>query len=454
MKGAFNQKNCQFFKNLDGHKCLVAVSGGVDSMVLLDLLLAHPSVAREQIVVAHFNHGLRRASFDEEDGLRDYCQRKGVIFCSEQWGIKEVTKNIEGQAREARYAFFEKIAKEKDLDYLLTAHHQDDLAETVLMKLINGSRLTNLVGIRPLSQRGELTVVRLLLDFSKQDIFEYAKKQQLIYWEDETNQDTKFQRNRIRHQVIPLLKEENPQVLNQFSHFVKQVGYASELIDSYCDKWTKDIRQVPGGWEMDITGIEGLAEGARYFLVEELFQQTIIPLGIEINRKQMNTIEELVIKATPAWRVDLAGGWQLYRSYQLLQLRQVVSEEQSTYEPRAVAFGITDVPGGQLILSDQTELKDQEAGEFTIGLTGDQLPLVVRPPRPGDKLVYNEKGQRKKINRLFIDKKIPRGNREKFLVIEDNKQQILSLFYDEESYLSIMQETDRIHYRLTYLLKK
>lgn len=196
---------------------VIAVSGGVDSMVLLDLILrSHP---KEHLVVAHFDHMLRWEDSDRDRELvAGFCEKNNLIFKSDRVDIWELHIrsgwSLEAIARWERYSFLEKIREKYEAKYILTAHHSDDQIETVLLNMIKWWKIQWLSGMSVLSW----TLFRPLLFEKKSDIREYAETLRISFHEDATNLDTDFDRNKIRHQILPLLEEMNPSIHRTISH--------------------------------------------------------------------------------------------------------------------------------------------------------------------------------------------------------------------------------------------
>lgn len=441
-------------------KIVLAVSGGLDSMVLLNLLMNNPEISNSQLVVAHFNHQLRFASQEEAVFVKAFCQKKNLTYHYGQWTDNQSESNVEKRARVARYHFLEKICLKEDSPFLITGHHQDDLAETVLMKLVSGSRFANLVGIQPVSQRADITLIRPLLNISKQELLEYSMVNQVSFMEDESNQNLNFKRNRYRQNILPLLKAENPNLLEQIDKFTSQVHLAAEVIEKSIAQQSWRMQSIQGGWSLDLAGVTDLNQGEKYFLLDDFFQKTVIAIGVPINNQQHQEALSLLNKPVSYAEITLANGWRLVKSYEHLELINKPND-QEYFEPVELRLGKNDLANnrGQLLLEESTEADPECASNnqqivLKLSLHEGQLPLVVREVLSGDALVFNKHGQHKKINRLFIDRKIPREKRKNYLVLVDNNNEILSLFSTEESYLSITKETDRIHYRLTYFVEK
>ncbi len=215
---------------------VLAVSGGVDSMVLLDLVLEyHP---KEKFVVAHFDHSLRWAeSDDDREFIANYCNKKSITFESEKMNIASLAKNekssIEMTARKYRYAFLRRVLEKYCAKYILTAHHQDDRIETAVFNII---RSTKLWGIHALGVLNN-TIFRPLLGISKQDMLAYAGENSILFREDSTNTDTAYLRNHIRHAILPEFAKINPSYREALAGFIEYTEEVKDFIDAQVRAW-------------------------------------------------------------------------------------------------------------------------------------------------------------------------------------------------------------------------
>ena len=211
-------------------KLLLAFSSGADSVVLAHLLL-HTNFA-DAVALAHVHYGLRGA-----DALADAAFAKDFAaentFQLHYYNAADALKesissgeNLQQAARKLRYNWLEQLQQQHNFALVLTAHHATDQAETVIQHLVRGSGLQGLAGMRSYSELNGLRLLRPLLPYTKQQLLQLAQQQQLSWREDESNADTKYQRNRIRHQLVPQLEQLNPQAVK---HIATTARYVQEL---------------------------------------------------------------------------------------------------------------------------------------------------------------------------------------------------------------------------------
>ena len=227
--------------DLEGKTLLVAASGGPDSMALLDMLKNLQAKKNFQLMAAHFNHQLREDSEEESELLKKYCDEKNVPLFIAKWPKEEQPQvGIEAAARHARYAFLTQIAKENKADYLLTAHHGDDLLENILLKFIRSGNPEEMNSLQRVGEMHGVKLLRPLLGYSKDELLQYNQAHRIDFITDSTNQADETMRNRLRHHVVPLLKKENPALIKNALFFSQKMD---ELID-YVDEKNIAVGQL------------------------------------------------------------------------------------------------------------------------------------------------------------------------------------------------------------------
>ena len=238
------------FPFLKDKKLLIAISGGVDSVVLTHLL----SILNFNISLAHCNFKLREKESDLDENF--------VLKLGEKLNIKTFTTQFETNkfaqknklstqiaARELRYNWFESLVNKHQFEYVLTAHHADDNLETFLINLTRGTGLDGLTGIPETNGN----ILRPLIPFSRNEIIDFAKENDIKWREDQSNASTKYIRNKIRHQVVPVLKEINPSVLETFAKTTNHLKESQQIIEDRIQEVSKEIIQKDFSTSLEMT---------------------------------------------------------------------------------------------------------------------------------------------------------------------------------------------------------
>lgn len=235
-----------------GDRVLIGVSGGPDSVALLHLLVGLKDDLRLRLAVAHVDHQLRPDSQDDAKFVAGLARRCGLPAAIVRRDVRRESEarglSLEDRARRVRYAAFQEIATEQAATRLALAHTADDQAETVLMRLLRGAGLTGLAGIPMTRSLGDVTIIRPLLGVWREEVLGYLRRHRLSCRQDPTNQDPRFLRNRIRHELLPLLEREyNPQLkllLNQLAEQCRtDAGFLSEAAQRY---WKRLVKSQNG----------------------------------------------------------------------------------------------------------------------------------------------------------------------------------------------------------------
>ncbi len=216
-------------------KVILGISGGPDSICMLYQFLNIREEYKLYLVCAHFNHGLRKESDAEEEFVKRLCGKLKIKLISEKKSVGNFFcgDSLEQTARNLRFDFFLKCFRQLKIKNIALAHHKDDLAETVLMRLIRGAGLKGLRGFLPKSKFKKLTVVRPLIDLSKQEIINWVKNKKVKYCIDQSNFEQKFFRNHTRITLLPLLKKLNPNIINTLSSLSRNLALDYDFISLY-----------------------------------------------------------------------------------------------------------------------------------------------------------------------------------------------------------------------------
>lgn len=434
-------------------KILLAVSGGVDSMVLLHLMeQLHQLKPALTFGVAHINHQLREASKVEVAYIEAYCQKRGIAFHLATWE-QPATTGMEAAARAFRYQFFETTMKQEGYQVLMTAHHQEDQAETVLMKMIRGGHLKTKTGIAFQREFAGGTLFRPLLASSKTDILRFAKEQRIDYFEDSSNQTLAYQRNRLRLQVLPLLQQENDQASHHMAQFAEDLTLAQELIDQQMSDLFQRVVTVGEAYQLDLPKIRQLSAAESHFFWQYFFQQVYEKQGIHGKNRQLADIQQMLKKEKAQWTLDFEDGWQLQKEYQQLTFRRGPAPAEALEMPVLLQGSFINEQAWVAIYpADQPPTIPAEVAdwqEFRRTFHSKPTRFYLRKRQAGDRIQLTEELS-KKVRRYFIDQKIPASKREASWIVCDDEEKVIALLPFVISYLSIAKETDTILYTLVY----
>ena len=397
---------------------VVATSGGPDSMCLLHLLCELKQELNLKLIVAHVNHNLREASKIEASFVQKVCEENNLIY--EYLEIKDYgQENIEQAARLKRYNFFDELVHTYHAKYLMTAHHGDDLMETILMRLTRGSSLKGYAGFKKEYEKDNYKVVRPLITQTKQEIIEYMDNLGLKYFIDESNFSDKYTRNRYRKNILPFLKQEDPQVHHKYLKFSEELISVNNFLETYISNLIKDISDEAG---LKIDKLKELDN----FLLRKVIEYTLNAIYINdlflVNDKHTDLIIGMIRKGKSNSSITLPNNYQAIKSYNYYKIEKINKE--AAYE-----YILED----EVILPNQKAIRKvsqkEDKSNNTIRLNSKDitLPIKIRTRKNGDRMLVKNLNGTKKIKNIFIDEKIPIAKRGKIPIVTDSNNTILWL---------------------------
>lgn len=400
---------------------VVAVSCGADSIGLLHILLK----LKYNVIIAHVNHQKREQSKDEEIYITNFAKENNIP-CEVLHLDYSHQSNFHDEAHKKRYSFFKEVLEKYDAFVLATAHHADDNAETIFLNIMRGSNLFGYAGISNKTDYQGYTIVRPLLCLSKEDILEFVTKEGLTYFEDESNHEDNYRRNRIRHHVLPALKKECPEFLQKINSFSIQAKEAFAYLRKDSIKY------------LDLNN--NTIDVKEYKLLPLALKKDILCLLLE--RAEINRSERLItsilhfIEEETHGQLDLEGNYILIKRYGKVYLHKNISTKDTL-----ITINLNEV----VVFNEKYRFyftkKLTNFGAKYIKLCYNELvyPLYIRNYLENDVILMPY--GRKKINRLFIDKKIPLEKRKEIPIIL-NGDEILWV-YDLIKSNKLMQMKDK-----------
>lgn len=374
-----------------GDTVICAVSGGADSMALLFALYLLAEKLDIQLKAAHFNHNLRGA---ESDGdacfVREFCDRYDIALHTGSGNVKPGKKGLEAAARDARYAFLTALDGK-----IATAHTANDNAETVLMHLTRGTGLKGLGAIAPVRGR----IIRPMLGITRQDVLAFLEEYHIPHREDSSNAGDDFLRNRLRHQVFPLLEAENPQLAENLSAMALRLRQDEECLEQL------SMADYP----LQIAELKEMHIARRSRVLERFLKDSGVK---EPEAEHIALADALVFSDKPSAKAAFPGGVTVRRCYDRL-----VAEK----EPEPLETIILECPGEWELAQMQVICRPAERiiNTDTVFTVRPEGPVCIRSRRSGDEIRLS--GGTKSLKKLFIDRKIPSAYRCAVPVLTDDR---------------------------------
>ncbi|GEL11201.1 tRNA(Ile)-lysidine synthase [Flavobacterium glycines] len=381
----------QNFPFLENAKLLLATSGGIDSMVLVHLL----HELNYDIAMCHCNFQLRGLeSFGDQKFIQDYAEANEIPLFLTQFDTEAFAKDyklsIQIAARELRYNWFYELLETESYDYIITAHHADDVIETFIINLSRGTGLDGLVGIPEQNDK----IIRPLLPFSREEIQEYAAQNHIQWREDSSNASDKYLRNKIRHHIVPLLKELNPHFLESFEKTCSYLKESQELVEDAAVMVYQQVAQEEG---------ETIRIDLKQLLRLPNYKSYLYQWLKEFGFTAWEDIYDLV---------ESQSGKQVFSSdYRLLKDRMqlILSPIQEGDETVYLIEKDTQEIENPLMLVFSRVNEISKASHTTIFVDEDKLtfPLVLKRWEEGDSFQpFGMNGKTKKLSKLFKDEKL------------------------------------------------
>jgi len=443
--------------DFNGEGVLVGVSGGPDSLALLDFLWKRQKRYQLKLFVAHVDHMFRGAESElEAQFVQSFCEERNipihVASLNVPLYIKEKGLSSQVAARECRYTFFQELMERENLRYLLLGHHGDDQMETVLMRLTRGSTGKARIGI-PFSRPFENGILlRPFLCVTKQEIEEYCERHQLEPRRDPSNKSMKYSRNRFRQRVIPFLKEENPKAHEHFQRFSEEVEETEAFLEDLARQQLATVMKYNSEEKIVI-------DLQKHCSMPLPLQRRVIKLILNYLYKQhpaslsavhVEQIFSLINRTMPSGMIDLPDKLQVVRSYTELVFQYVNSQPLDVPYECELTEGKTFLPNGDLLTWEyvEEEIEYTNVNQLLLPLDHNHFPLKVRTRKEGDRMSVKGMKGTKKIKDIFIDKKLPIEDRKRWPIVTDSSNTVIWIPGIKKSDTSSWVQSEGIGYIL------
>ena len=433
----FKQHLHQNFPFLEDSKLLIAISGGIDSVVLAHLC----SQLNLNFSLCHCNFNLRGQESDDDEAFVTSLAKtlKTPVYTTSFETEKYATKNkvsIQVAARDLRYTWFYKLLDANQYDYVLTAHNTNDNLETFIINLTRGSGLEGFTGIPPVNQKS----VRPLLAFSRDDITLFAIKNGIVWREDRSNASIKYVRNKVRHKVIPILKELNPHVLESFQNTIEYLNESQSIINDA----VKNITANVVSYKNDVLKIS-CKEIEKFSNKKAYLYQLLQAYGFTA----WNDIVDL-ISAQPGKQV-FSDTHRLLKDRNFLILT-TINKSQSIKGPILIDQKVSEITNPiKLTIQNTDDYTSKNKEQIIIDKDLVNYPLSLKKWHHGDAMYPTGMKGSKKISQLFKDNKLSLLDKEKIWILADAKDHIIWVIGLRQDRRYLANKTSKNRLKISYL---
>lgn len=430
-------------------KIIVGVSGGADSLCLLHLLKALSEAYPFEITAVHVNHGIRgKEADDDENFVRNLCIQWGIPFKAYHVDIKEEAKrrklSEEETGRKIRYEIFESLRKELAADKIAVAHNMNDQAETVLMQLFRGTGMRGLAGIPPIRDN----IIRPLLGFSREEIENYCRTNQIAFRQDSTNVLNIYTRNKIRNKIIPLIKEDfNPNIIENLFNLSNLLREEDAYLEGIAEEAFQRCLKEKNS---DSIVLDNNLFGTYNIVIQRRILRTVIEALLghikDIEYNHIRDILDLSQNQTGK-RVYLPKGIIVKRQYGELIFQTGENQEISFCYELPVPGSLVIKEAGIMVevkIIDKADFKLFNQNTYTKSFDYDKIRgnLQIRTRCEGDR-IFLDKGS-KKLKKFFIDEKIPKDKRSQIPLLAEGNRILWIIGYRYSDAYKITSSTNRV----------
>lgn len=429
--------------NLVNKSVCIGVSTGVDSMVLLHNLLNIRKEFNLNIIVCHVNHGKRQQSIEEEQFIIDFCKQNELLLEVLHIDLNQIKdENFQNSARNKRLEFFNNIMNKYNSNILFLAHHLNDDIETAFMHIIRGSNVKGYSGIdEVVYNKDNKMILRPFLSVLKQDIIESGIKNNVKYYEDSSNSSDVYTRNRIRHNLIPLLFEENSSFSKQFLEFKDNLLNCYEIVCEKRNSFINDFVIIKDDFiEFDVNDFKNLNDFMKTEVLFELLKQ------YDLSKKNVLEIIKLINTNKANLIIDYKNinFCKQYDKILLKKINDLNNNIDNIVIDKCGLYDINDKYELEVIEFDEEDFKKNKNILINLNViwyNSSSFPFIVRNRKNGDKMKLS--CGTKKVKDILIDEKIAINDRDNLLLIEKDNE-IINIFGVKKSETLLKNDNNNI----------
>jgi len=420
-----------------GETIVLAVSGGVDSMVLMDLFVKFAKALDLKLIIAHLDHAKRVESHLDAKLIQQIATKYNIPFEKKVLVYPDSPNfygNFHNYARQARYVYFKEVARKYRASKIATAHHADDHLETILDRLMKTNFPAGLIGIRPKGIIADMSIIRPLIEIEKKEIYDYAQTNAITFNEDASNKSDDYLRNRIRQRITPHLITERPNItchVRQLSdHLIEDEAYFNQQIDQLMT----NIKQDEKGYELSLSWLMNLSPS--------LFRRLILRLLPELTHGAFIELKSFLNQSTASGICHVGNNKIVSKSYDHLFFHSKGDNEQHDFSIVIEMNCENTLPDGRKIVLKQgknlesrgemlknhgfdEKSKKNEAQDTHLCYNSIRLPLTVRNRRSGDRIQLIAQNGHASVKKIMIDAKVPIYKRDSWPIIADANDRII-----------------------------
>ncbi len=413
-------------------KLVVAVSGGADSTALLDALVRFHN--REALLVAHLNHSLRGKESDADEKFVIELAARAKLYCVVEridvaGNARAGKENLEAAARRLRYDFLRRIAQNRNSEMVLTAHTQDDQVETIVMRLLRGAGTDGLRGIHQVRQISEtVKLIRPMLDITRAEVIEHCKHYDIAFRNDSSNMLASLTRNRVRHELLPLLRSFN----NRFNETLARTAELVTDDQDYLKQLSSQIYAVVhNGPELELGPLRDAHPAIRRSILRMWLRE--VRGGLQrIEFSHLKALEDLITRNQSGQSAHLPSGWIARREFNHITLARLKVTPSGPLNPlslgqeNAVIFGRFKFSIQRQLPCRNSRMEGKsEHFQALIRECAELDSLILRVRTPGDEYLPEGRSRKTKLKTLMIKRKIPISERENYPVLVTDEGQIV-----------------------------
>ena len=450
------KKTRQYIEKFDllpmGSGVVIGLSGGADSVALLEVLCSLQQERGLRLAAVHVHHGIRRNAQEDVEFCRELCMEKKVDFFCEYIDVPQMARaqgiSEEEAGRNARYHIFEEYRGKLQMDIIAVAHHQNDQAETILFQLFRGSGLRGMSGMQP--KRGN--IIRPLLGVSRKEIEEYLRDKQRTYVTDETNACDQYSRNKIRHYVLPVAEEIS---FGAVGHMSQTAGQLREILE-YMEQQAATFLDIhgeysDGEWKLSVNALQQEHIALQKMIVTEALARSFKSRK-DITEKHIGHILELLDKEGEKI-IRLPNGGVVVKQYSQLIFKQIIEANERDFDGFCEIKIEPDhtylLETGMILktkLLFENNLENVPKNDCIKWFDYDKIigTLSLRTREQGDFLVIRDDGARKSLQDYLVNEKVPKSERDKQLLLADGSHILWVIGKRISAHYKVTKDTKRI----------